>query len=237
MQSKGRVQEAQRMLKLSQMDVLYSDSEIDSLRDEFAQRHCILLPHLIDAGLLSDFLRQVDRAAFAPKKEGAEGDEFGDILFVPVNDPALFVFHLMMNNQKLFQVIQRIAGCDPIGNFFGRIHRSVPGRDHQISWHGDNADHRLVGITIELSREAYTGGAFQVRYKDSDHILTEITETRIGDAFLFRIDPRLQHRLLAVESGGSRTVAVGWFRSAPNWQAFAKIMFKPESISRSARSI
>src|SRR5215813_5350734 len=169
MKLKGLPQEFQQMLKINHREAESSDGEINSLREEFARRHCILLPQLIDAGLLSDLLRQVDRAAFSPKKEGAVGDEFGDILFVPNNDPALFVFHLMMNNPKLFQIIKRIAGCDAIGNFFGRIHRSVPGTDHQISWHGDNADHRLVGITIDLSREAYTGGAFQIRYKDSEN--------------------------------------------------------------------
>src|SRR5258708_23307107 len=116
-----------------------------------------------------------------------------------------------MNSPELFRIIQRITGCSSIGNFFGRIHRSSPGPEHKIEWHGDNADYRLVGISINFSDDTFSGGSFQIRDKQSETMLNEVSNTRIGDAFIFGIDPELQHRLLPVADGGSRTVGFGWF--------------------------
>lgn len=132
---------------------------------------------------------------------------------------------MIMNRPELFQVIERVTGCAPIGNFFGRIHRSHSSSTHQISWHGDNADHRLIGISINLSTESYSGGFFQLREKDSENVLSEIGAVGLGSAFLFRIAPAFQHRLMPIDAGGNRTVGVGWFRAFPDWPTFARNYF------------
>jgi hypothetical protein len=189
----------------------------------------VILPKLLEPELLDDVLRVIEKADFVAKIEGEVGDEFGHVMHIPRDQPALFVFHLVLNRPEFFKIIEYIAECPPIGNFFGRIHRSQPDANHQIEWHGDNADHRMVGISINLSRVPYTGGEFQIRDKQSENITNEISNLGLGDAFLFGISPELQHRLKPVESGGNRTVGVGWFRSHPDWPTFSKGFFLPLS--------
>ena len=214
------------MIQITQKSV-NSDSgdEIQALHREYQDKKCVRLPNLIEASLLSQFVHRLKSTGFRPKTEGEPGDEFGRVLFVPNTEPALFLFQLMMNNPELFRIIQEITGCPTIGNFFGRIHRSSPGPEHQISWHGDNADHRLVGLSVNLSDDTFSGGLFQIRDRKSERILCEISNTGLGDAFLFGIDPDLQHRLQPVFTGGDRTVGVGWFRSHPNRAVFAREFF------------
>ena len=131
-----------------------------------------------------------------------------------------------MNNRRLFHTIEEITQCPPIGNFFGRLHSSVPGGNHHIAWHGDNTDHRLLGLTIDLSISDYDGGLFQLRQKDSKEIICEVARKQAGDAFIFRISPDLQHRLTVIERDGPRTVGVGWFRAQPDFVVFARQYFQ-----------
>ncbi len=214
------------MIQIKQSGKVVTDG-IDQLRSEFARQSCVLLPQLIEASLFQELIEKVAVARLVTKVEHDDGDEeFGRVLFVPSTEPALFVFHFLMNNPGLFQVVQNMTECLPIGNFVGRIHSSVCGADHQIGWHGDNTDNRLLGLTIDLSSSAYEGGVFELRRKDSGEIICSIPRQQPGDAFLFRISPQFQHRLTAIKSGGPRTVGVGWFRSQPMFSVFANNYFK-----------
>lgn len=201
-------------------------TDIEKLRSEFASQSCVLLPQLIEPSLLEHLRRQVATARLVTKFEGDDNERFGKVLFVPQTEPALFVFKLLMNNRRLFQAIEEITQCLPIGNFFGRLHSSVPGGNHHIAWHGDNADHRLLGLTVDLSTADYEGGVFQLRQKTSEAIICEVPRRQSGDAFVFRISPDLQHRLTVIESGGPRTVGVGWFRAQPDFGVFARRYFQ-----------
>jgi len=210
------------MIQLTRTRVVADDRQLLHLEEQFNHQQSVLLSNFFDDEVLGALLRQMDTAAFTQKPEGGEdGDPFGHVLAVPRTDPVLFLFQFLMNRPALFDVIRRVTGCDPIGNFVGRIHRTLAGSNHHIDWHGDNADHRLIGVTVNLGVGAHTGGAFQIRDIESARVLNEISNTRAGDAFLFRIGPGYQHRLLPVEIG-TRTVGVGWVRSEPSWNTFAR---------------
>lgn len=214
------------MIQLTRTRVVTDDRQLIHLREQFKDQQSVLLSSFLDGDLLEALLQQMEKAAFAHKSEGGEaGVPFGQVLAVPRNDPVLFLFQFLMNRPALFPMIQRVTGCAPIGNFVGRIHRTLPDSNHHIDWHGDNADHRLIGVTVNLSVGAHTGGQFQIRDVESARILNEISNTRPGDAFLFRIGPGYQHRLLPVEVG-NRSVGVGWFRSEPSWNLFARSFFR-----------
>ena len=214
------------MIQITQKKVKAdNEHEIKDLRQEYRRRKCVQLPNLIEDSLLRQFVDKLEKTDFLPKTEGNPGDEFGQVLFVPSTQPALFLFQLLMNNPEFFRIIEEITGCSPIGNFFGRIHRSSPGSEHQIAWHGDNTDHRMVGLTVNLSVDTFSGGTFQIRDRTSEEILNEISNIKTGDGFIFGIHPELQHRLLPVVNGGDRTVGVGWFRSHPDRATFAKSFF------------
>lgn len=215
------------MIQISRTEIKLPFTELQKkLQEEFAEKHCVLLPNLIETSLLNYLLKKLTSVQFIPKLEMDDNDAFGKILFVPLTEPVLFVFHMILNNPKFFEAVRQITDCDKIGNFFGRIHRSEPDSSHQIDWHGDNADNRLLGITVNLSTESYAGGLFKLREKNSQNIVCEKELTQAGDAFIFRISPNLQHCLTAVKSGGRRTVGVGWFRSKPDWDTFSKDYFR-----------
>jgi len=200
--------------------------DLEDLRAEFRQKHCVLLEQLLAPDLLEFLTRQLAQASFVTKFEQEDDEEFGKVLFVPESEPVLFVLHLLLNNRSLFDTLQHITDCASIGNFSGRIHQSASGSDHQIDWHGDNADHRLLGLTLCLGDEDYTGGLFQLRDKQTQQVVCEVPRRPSGDAFVFEISPGLQHRLTMIKSGGRRTVGVGWFRAHPDLRTFSRGYFK-----------
>ena len=221
------------MLQVSRNKITEPDkSELERLKAGFAETSCLFLPQFLDVSILNYFLRRLATTRFVPKFELDGQESFGKVLFVPPDEAVIFTFHFLLNNPKLFRLIRAITACQAIGNFFGRMHRSEPQQNHLIDWHGDNADNRLIGMTIDLSSEEYTGGKFQLRENNSEKILREINRTKPGDAFIFRIAPGLQHRLTTLESGGNRTVGVGWFRSQPDWQVFSRDYFQSFEIQK-----
>jgi len=196
-------------------------SHLDQLHDEYMARRCVVLRELLEPKILAYLQRHIDISHMVTKSEVDGNTEFGKVLFLPEREPGLFIFRLLFNNRKFFTLLESITNCTPIGNFFGRIHTSVQGTQHQIEWHGDNTDTRLLGLTIDLGTNDYTGGVFQLRKRSSRQILSEVPRMSAGDAFVFEIAPDLQHRLTMVEGGGPRTVGVGWFRSQPDLGTFA----------------
>ena len=158
----------------------------------------------------------VETASFIPKTETnlRDGRVFGNTLFVDSDDPARFVFHFVLNRTDLFELVKRVSGCGEIGNFTGRIHRTGAGAGDFIDWHDDLTDHRMVGLTVGLGSESYTGGQLRLRFRGQARGTGAFLSR--GDAFLFRIGGGWEHKLEHVTSG-CRTVGVGWFRSVPQW--------------------
>lgn len=219
------------MLQIKRGKLEFPDaSGIKELKREFAESSLVFLPQFLEPSILNRLMERLTTTDFVTKYEMSGREDFGKTMFVPETEPVLFTFHLLLNNPQLFGIVEEITNCGAIGNFSGRMHRSQAGGNHSIDWHGDNADYRMIGLTVDLSREKYTGGKFQLRETATGKILREIGDTRAGDAFLFRISPDLQHRLTTLVSGGDRSVGVGWFRSAPDWKTFAKDYFQRSVI-------
>jgi hypothetical protein len=84
---------------------------------------------------------------------------------------------------------------------------------HYDKWHDDNIENRVIGMSINLSTEPYSGGLFQLRLRESGRILTEIANIGRGDALLFKISANLQHRVSDIEGDKSKTAFAGWFLS------------------------
>jgi hypothetical protein len=202
------------------------ESKIQDYKDEFAATNCIFVPGFLSGNVLNNILRKLDNTTFETKFETENAQKFGKVLFVPLTNPILFTFQLLLNNRDLFSALEEITGCVEIGNFMGRIHRSLGGEDHAIEWHSDNSDSRLLAITLCLGTDQYTGGKLQLREADSEHIIREFGQLNAGDAIIFKISPGLKHRLTTVKTG-CRTVGVGWFRSEPDFNTFASTVLKP----------
>jgi hypothetical protein len=204
------------MVQLTQTEVLADAGDIHRLKEEFAETGTARLPAFLAPEILSPFLRWVANARFNEKNEVHKGRVFGTTLFVPENDPALFLLQFVLNRQPLFHLVESVSGCPQLGSFLGRIHTTNAGSNHHIDWHDDAVEGRTVGITIHLSPERYEGGVLQVRDPEM-RIRSEMGWSAPGDAFLFRINRGWEHKLTGVESG-SRTVGVGWFRTEPDFR-------------------
>jgi hypothetical protein len=124
---------------------------------------------------------------------------------------ALQIFLLLFNNSRLFEAVQRITGCPPIAGFGGRIYRIDPGTDQFLDWHEDTAGNYLVGLSVNLGPEPYGGGVFQIRERRSKRITCEVAHQRPGDAHLFSIAPKLEHRVTPLTGSVSRVAGSGWF--------------------------
>src|SRR5262249_32806614 len=154
----------------------------------------------------------IDRTEFCRKIHGNLGAELSS-----ANDVVLSLLHLLTNDPGLFQTIQQITGCGPIGCFTGRVYRMVPGEDHYDSWHNDMVEDRMVAMSIKLSSELYLGGILQIRDRRSQRIVHEVANLGLGDGIVFRLDHSLQHRITNVEGTVPKTAFAGWFRSQPDF--------------------
>ena len=193
---------------------LSSSTEVlGALRDQFERRHYFVLPGLLETELLDLIQRQIDRGEFRERVHEridsnkelclTESAAFGALLF-------------LMNDEKLFQLIQDITQCARINCFEGRVYRVNPGDGHHDSWHNDIGEGRVVGMSLNLSREIYSGGVLQIRNRESEALISEAANTGSGDAVVFRLSRDLQHRITEVEGSASKTAFAGWFRAQPN---------------------
>ncbi|HVQ40024.1 MAG TPA: 2OG-Fe(II) oxygenase, partial [Pyrinomonadaceae bacterium] len=139
---------------------------------------------------------------------------------------------LLLNNPELFKVVEQITGCGHIGCLRGRIYRIVPGTSHHdepdhyqtpyeilTGWHTDLNGTRLLALSINLNTEPYEGGQLTIREAATLRILSEVTNPVFGDAVLFRIDERLEHRVADVQGNVPKIAFSGWFESEPDYRA------------------
>ena len=91
---------------------------------------------------------------------------------------------LLVNDERMLEVVRLITGCGPIGHFDGRVYRMEPSTDHYDSWHDDLGEGRLVALSVNLGREPYEGGALEVRDRRTG-ASAEVRSARTGDALLF----------------------------------------------------
>ncbi len=207
------------MIRITQTTVLSDPADIPRLAEEFAETGCARLPGFLTQPVLGYLLDWLEATQFEERNEVGHGGVFGTTLSVPDTERSLFLLHFILNRREIYDIVGKVAGCPKIGNFMGRLHRTIGGTDQHIDWHRDAVEARVLGLTINLSTEDYVGGLFQLRDPE-ETIRAEVGPAAPGDAFLFRIDREWKHRLTRVESG-RRTVGVGWFRTEPEWEKYA----------------
>lgn len=195
--------------------IALTDDEAEALRGEFASRHILRLPRLLDESLAATIESRLAGARFRTRMEG--GLEIEGTL----EEPALVdLFRFVLNDPALFALVDRLTSCGPIGCFTGRVYRrrasTRPGEQY-YPWHNDVADDRMIGLSINLGREPFQGGVLQVRDAATQAPITEIANTGYCDAVLFRISDALEHQVTPVEGGALRTVMAGWFRARPSY--------------------
>ena len=233
-----------RTIQIGKSGAVYSGAaeDLGALRAQFDCQHYLTFPKLLGPELLDFIQLRIDQAEFYERVH--EGIESNKELCMKSNT-AFAALQFLMNDKKLFQIIQDITQCDQIGCFQGRVYRLNPGGKHHDSWHNDIGEDRLVGMSINLSRAFYSGGMLQIRDQRSGEIVCEVPNAGSGDAVIFRLSHRLQHRISDVEGTSPKTAFAGWFRAQPDFLALLKqrsergrevaVMKSPSLILRSEK--
>jgi hypothetical protein len=195
----------------------HAPTELAALRAEFHRRNFLQFPNFIEPQLLEFFLSRIEVAPFALGTDEGIGSE--DCMNDAVTAGLLV---LLTNDRKLHEVVEQVTGCDRIGSFEGRVYRMVPGAGHSDSWHDDLVDTRVAALSVNLSREPYSGGDLQIRRRSSGQILECIRNAELGQAVLFRLSNELEHCVAPVEGRLPRTAFAGWFKAQPDFQSVTK---------------
>lgn len=195
----------------------WEDTLVNGLKKEFEEKHCILLPKLLEDSLLQKIINDIERSSFYENEHvSIEQKVFATDLSIPGKNLALHQVHFLLNNPGVFKLIEYITGCQEIKGYTGRIYRNMPDSDHHLDWHDDIKDKtRLIGISMNLGREKYSGGVFQLRKKGTEELLREVPCGNPGDMHVFRVSPLLEHRVTKTTGAHPRTAAAGWFVLEP----------------------
>ena len=223
------------MLQITRSGMVFfgSEADIERARSDFEKQDWVRLPAVLDRELWNIIQEQLAAS-------NLEGKTASIYPAFNVSDGALLV---LLNSPQLFKIIEQITGCGHIGCLRGRIYRIVPGASHYddpthyqrpyeilTGWHTDLNGTRLLALSINLNTAPYQGGTLSIREAKTRRILCEVTNPGFGDAVLFRIDERLEHRVSDVEGTVAKIAFSGWFESQPDYRTLLA-----EGIARSLR--
>jgi 2OG-Fe(II) oxygenase superfamily len=195
----------------SGIDASLPDQEIARLQQDFLQNHFVRFPNLINEGLLEELNSLITTAEWEERIHDGIGVE---VVLKDIGIPALINF--LLNDQKFFQIIQKITGCGTIGCFHGRVYRMIPHAGHYDSWHTDFGEDRLLALSLNLGKKPYVGGVLQIQQNKANSPPIEVPNIQYGHAVLFRLSGELKHRVTNVAGNISRTAFAGWFKSTPD---------------------
>jgi len=188
-----------------------SQSELNKLRTAFEKHYWVLLPNFLDRPLLDLIKKKLNETEYCVV------DRETGIELRPIDCTAYLAVELLLNSPKLFRAIEQITGCARIACFSGRIYQRPASSTYFNRWHTDITDEgRMIALSINLNVEPYEGGALQIRSAKTHKILSEIYNRCYGDAIIFPVDEKFEHRVGEVESGAAKTALAGWFRSKPD---------------------
>jgi hypothetical protein len=207
--------------------VSVSPDEVESLRSQFDRQLHIRLPSLFEPELLELVHREVEKTEFVDRVHAAVDAETKAPACdqkLPENSLASALLNLAFNSSALFSLIEAVTGCGRIGSFSGSVHRFLASAGHRDAWHDDMVHHRLVALSFNLGIEPYSGGALQIRDRNSLELLQEFANRRFGDAIVFRLADHLQHRNTAVDGTIPKIAFAGWFRSQPAYQSYLTLL-------------
>lgn len=197
---------------------------------EFAQRHCVVFKGFVEASILNRIPSMLEAGRFfAAEHTTRKGKVFSKEFTMPESDLLPQVLFLLLNNSRLLKGIAEFTGSEKtVRHFAGRGHKKCPGGEHYASWHNDAVGYRLYGLTLNLSPRPFRGGEFEIRDGANGKISRRVAESRFGDAFLFRIQHSLEHRVRPVEGDAPRYAYSGWFYGRTDHPEVVRRRIQPE---------
>ncbi|MCU1383746.1 MAG: hypothetical protein JWL71_2443 [Acidobacteria bacterium] len=181
------------------------------LAETFRVQRCARICGLIEPALLARIQSLIAHSTFAERRHGTIASEL-----CMAQNTTLGLLHFLVNDAAVFAFVERMTGLAGLRFFAGRVYRRLPAAHHD-SWHSDVHPDRRVGMSINLSTAPYEGGVFEMRDEASGRMLAVLANTVPGDAVLFAIDDRLEHRVTDVTGTEPKTAFAGWFGTTADY--------------------
>ena len=194
------------------------DDEWRALQEEMRTTHCVLLKDFLAPSLISVIRPLLTTNRFLPFEHRQKDRVISRERRLEATDRLARLFTFCLNSKRLYRAVGDLAGVgEDIRYFAARCYKMFPDSDDFQSWHDDyKGSGRLLGMTINLSTEPVQGGEFQIRDRSGSRKVHRTIKSHFGDAHLFRIDKRLEHRVLPLKGTVPRISCGGWFRPHRN---------------------
>jgi len=194
------------MIRLTKTGFVADAEDVERLRSEFEKNHLVQIRGLLDPQVVALVLSHIEHGHWREISEPGFASDYELEL-----GPVLELLNFVCNAPNFLETIRKITGCKPLTWFEGRVFTLAPDVGHVGLWHNDNAEGRVVAMTVNLSPRGYQGGLFQMRETKSHRMLVEIANTGLGDAIIFPVSGDFQHRVSEVQTGEAKTAFAGWF--------------------------
>lgn len=191
-----------------------STPELKSLQKQWEKQRAVLLPKLIEPSLLKDIQKALRHGDFEPiKHDGVNATE------KRLNrDGTVNLLEMLVSEPKLSSCIAKITGKKPIGYFQGRVY-NISQSDHD-DWHHDAGYDYLMAVSINLSEKPYEGGSLQLRDAKTKKVYCDIQNIGPGDALIFDISKKLEHKITAVTGQHPKIAFAGWYCPKPHYEDY-----------------
>ena len=189
--------------------------DLDRARVAMQRDCCVLMPGFLSSDLLAWFQERIAGATFTTRVHHLVDPPPVDLEMQ--SDAILSRLHFLVNDRRLFRLVEWLTGCDRIGCFLGTVYQMIPGQGHYDAWHHDVDDSRMVTLSVNLSREMYEGGVLQIMDWAEQRLIHEVANTGPGDAILFPISLAWRHRLTEVTGATPKIAFAGWFEREPRY--------------------
>jgi hypothetical protein len=174
--------------------------------EQFALHRAIVAPVAIEESLLVAVTKLADRGVWVEDVHA-----LGDFLTEPT-PLAGRAMELTLQHPTLLRWLEAVTGCASLSAVQGHIARTLPHENHRLRWHNDlNVPNRRLAITVNLSDAPYEGAIFELRDVATKTDLFRFVHRRLGDAVIFEVASRSEHRVTRMVAGGPRCVFAGWF--------------------------
>lgn len=192
---------------IARTEVDKSDATIADMRAALLRDGAVSFRPAWDDGLLDTLLQLCRAADFLPETIARVGERTYE-----GGDKAGRLLRFLLERPSFLLWAQAIAGCETLHHVTGLIGEMAPGTQQGLDWHDDLNDGglRRLAVTVHLSDAPCEGGSFEIREKGSDRTLFRQDAQPAGTMTLFRIGPRLHHRVTPLTGGGPRRVFGGW---------------------------
>jgi hypothetical protein len=189
--------------------LIHADAAL--LRAQFEERSSLLFSEAFEPGLLDKLMTRAAAAPFVEdivKRIGTREIEQPQRVGASIS--------LLLGRLDLLEWLERATGLTPLRAVAGRLAQTRTNGCHELVWHDDMSDdRRRLGVVVNLSDQPFTGGEFEMRRKGSPLPFHMVKHDRPGAMMVFAVDPRIEHRVTPVVSGGPRRVYAGWAMTEP----------------------